>query len=235
MAQYTGTTADEERKTMIKAVIFDMDGVLIDSEPMWQEAEKIAFEQVGITLTTADCVETMGMRCDAVVQYRYNKQPWSGKSLQEMERDIVRELVRQIREKGDRMPGVTEALDFFAAQNIRLALASSSNFHIIETVLEKLGLQDTFEVVHSAEAEAYGKPHPAIYISTLAKLNLQPENVVAIEDSFNGLLAAKSARLKTICIPEQSAFNDTKYDIADLKLRSLTDLNEENWQALNRA
>ncbi len=218
---------------MIKAVIFDMDGVLINSEPMWQEAEKIAFARVGIHLTTAECAETMGMRCDEVVKIRYRKQPWQGKSLQEMEQDILKELVKQIQVKGEPTEGVSYIVNFFKSKNVRLALASSSAFHIIDATLQKLNLLDVFEVIHSAEVEEYGKPHPAIYLTTLRKLDLNPEEAVAIEDSFNGLLAAKSARLKTVCIPEKNDFAATKYDIADLKLHSLAEFDEEHWQQLN--
>ncbi|MCH8018716.1 HAD hydrolase-like protein, partial [candidate division KSB1 bacterium] len=111
---------------MIKAVIFDMDGVLIDSEPFWQEAEKLIFAQVGIQLTTKMCMETMGMRVDEVVTYRYEKQPWQGKSLEDIESEILDEMETSITLKGEAMEGVGYILNFFQRKNIRLALASSS-------------------------------------------------------------------------------------------------------------
>ena len=98
---------------MIKAVIFDMDGVLIDSEPLWQEAEKNVFATVGIHLTTEMCFETMGMRTDEVVAYRYKKQKWHSKSQEEVADEIMDELEELIRQKGRAMPGVSHIFEFF--------------------------------------------------------------------------------------------------------------------------
>ncbi len=130
------------------------------------------------------------------------------------------------------MAGVDYILNFFKSRGIRIALASSSHFRVIEAVLSKLDLHGEFEVIHSGELEEYGKPHPAIYISTLKKLNLNHDQAIALEDSFNGLLAAKAARLKTVVILENSVWSQTKYDMADLKLRSLPEFSEGHFKSL---
>jgi len=217
---------------MLKAAIFDMDGILIDSEPLWQEAEITAFARVGLRLTRAKCAETMGLRVDEVVRRRYDEFGWEEKSLAAVQADILSELEKLIDEKGQAMPGVEHALGFFERRNLPLALASSSHMRLIERVLQKLELTGRFRVIHSAEYEQHGKPHPAIYLSTLAQLGLPAHEVVAFEDSFNGLLAAKTAGLKTVCIPEPSARQETRFDIAACKLNSLAEFSEKHFQAL---
>lgn len=218
---------------MIQAVIFDMDGVLIDSEPLWREAEVRVFKRVGLHVTPEMCQETMGRRVDEVVRCRYQKQPWKNKSLKEVETEILDELEELIIEQGMPMPGVHYILDFFQSRNIRRALASSSYMRVIETILSRLGLQDAFEVIHSGEFEQNGKPHPAIYRSTLGKLNLTASEAIAFEDSYNGLLSAKVAKLSTVAIPEQSVWHESKFAIADVKLKSLLEFDEAHLHFLN--
>ncbi len=217
---------------MFEAAIFDMDGVLIDSEPLWQEAEIRVFESVGVRLTPEMCRQTTGLRVDEVVRYRYEQHPWRGKSPSQVEAEILEELQRLIEQKGEPMPGVAYILSFFEKRGVRLALASSSYMRVIDAVLRKLGLAGRFAVVHSGESEERGKPDPGIYRSTLQQLNLPPDRALAFEDSYNGLMAARSAGLKTVAILDSHACSDARYDIADLKLRSLLDFNEAHLQRL---
>ncbi len=217
---------------MLKAAIFDMDGVLIDSEPMWQEAEILAFGRVGVRLTHEMCRETIGIRVDEVVRIRYEQFRWNHKSVQAVQDDILAELEKLILEKGEAMAGVNKTLDLFQECGIRLALASSTHLHLIQTVLKRLELSDRFEVVHSAEFEPYGKPHPGIYLTTLESLGIAHDEAIAFEDSLTGVLAAKAARIKTVAVPEAAAWNDTRFDIADLKLKSLTEFTREHMERL---
>ncbi len=216
----------------IRAAIFDMDGVLIDSEPLWQEAERRVFGQLGLELTPEMCLETLGMRVDQVVRHRYARQPWNGPALQEVEDAILAEMERLIAERGVAMPGVHRILGLLREHGIRLALASSSYMRIIRAVLGKLELQNAFEVVHSAEFEAQGKPHPAIYLTTLEKLGVPASEAVAFEDSPNGVRAARAAGLKTVCIPYPDLRDDPVFDQADLKLTSLLEFEVTHLQTL---
>lgn len=213
---------------MLKAAIFDMDGILIDSEPLWQEAEKKVFASLGFHLSTEMCLETIGLRTDEVVSYWYEKRPWTGKPLKQVVAEILDELEKLLNEKGKAMPGVDYILKFFHERRIRLALATSSAFRVIRTVLAKLNLVDAFEVIHSAELEEFGKPDPAIYLSTLRMLGCEPAEAMAFEDSYNGLLSAKAAKIKTVVIPEASAWFDVKFESADLKLKSLLEFNDQH-------
>ena len=212
---------------MIQAVIFDMDGVLIDSEPFWQAAEKVVFKKVGIDITDDMCRQTIGLRIDEVVQHWYRRFTWNHVPLKQVQNEIVLSVVDLVSQKGELLPGVHFALDFFNKKNLKIALASSSDKILIDAVLGKFDLQKEFQIIHSGQDETHGKPHPAIYLSTAGLLNVEPTSCLAIEDSFNGLIAAKSARMKTICIPEPGVWDHMKYDIADVKLKSLEEISEK--------
>jgi sugar-phosphatase len=100
-------------------------------------------------------------------------------------------------------------------------------------VLKKFSLENSFSVVHSAEQEDYGKPHPAVFLTTAKQLRVSPEHCLVFEDSFNGLIAAKAARMKTVIIPMTAQWNETRFDIADGKLKSLREFSEQQWIRLN--
>ena len=104
-------------------------------------------------------------------------------------------MIALILQEGQPKAGVLEALDLIEAQGLKIGLATSSPFAMVEAVLGKLGIQDRFMAVHSAEVERFGKPHPDVYIHAAEKLGVEPVHCLAIEDSFTGLLAAKAAGL----------------------------------------
>lgn len=218
---------------MISAVIFDMDGVLIDSEPFWQESEMEVFGRLGLALTREMCMQTMGLRVDEVVEYWRRRHTFEGAPAGALEDAIVGGVVERILAKGEAKDGTAHALGFFRAKGLRVALASSSAYRLIRAVAERLGLAGEFEVVYSAEEEEYGKPHPGVYLSTARRLGVTPAECVAIEDSFNGVLAAKAARMKCVAVPEPLQRRDPRFSIADAVLDSLAELNEETWQRLN--
>ena len=205
----------------MKAIIFDMDGVLIDSEPLWKIAEVEAFAKVGLDLTHTDCEETVGLRIDQVVKMWHQKVGWTNKTCQEVERDIVDILIREIQSKGKELEGVSDSLDKIKSEGYKIGLATSSYERIIHVVLEKLEIAAYFDVLHSAEHEEYGKPHPAVFINTAKKLKVNPEDCLVIEDSLNGVLAAKSARMKVLAIPEKTHQYDKRLNISDKIIPSL--------------
>jgi sugar-phosphatase len=218
---------------MLSAVIFDMDGVLIDSEPFWQESEIDAFGRLGLALTREMCMQTMGLRVDEVVEYWRRRQTFGDAPTGALEDAIVGGVVERILSKGEAKEGAAHALGFFRAKGLRVALASSSAYRLIQAVTERLGLASEFEVVYSAEEEEYGKPHPGVYLSTALRLGVAPTECVAVEDSFNGVLAAKAARMKCVAVPEPLQRRDPRFSIADAVLDTLADLDEEGWQRLN--
>ncbi len=218
---------------MIQAAIFDMDGLLIDSEPFWREAEIHSFGKRGIHLTEEMCMQTMGLRLDEVIVYWYEKFPQADKNFKELENEIIEGVQKLILEKGKPLDGVYYVLDFFKNKKTKIGLASSSFLRLIEIVLSKLKIKDYFDVVHSAEFEQYGKPNPAVYLTVAKKSGIDPADCVVFEDSYNGLLAAKAAGMKTVAIPDKAAYKESKYDIADIKLNSLLEFNETHLKFLN--
>lgn len=214
-------------RMMLKAVIYDMDGVLIDSEPLWKKAEISSFSKINIKLTEEMCKETMGMRVDEGVTHwfqKFNIKSGDGKYIEDQ---IWANIIRLTKEEGKPKPGVIQSLDFFKNQKVKLALASTSAMILINTVIDKLRIREYFEVIHSAEYEINGKPHPDVYISTAKKLGIHTNECVAIEDSFNGIIAAKAAKMKCIAIPEKEFLEDKRLGIADLVLSSLTEINSD--------
>ncbi len=208
----------------MQAIIFDMDGVLIDSEPLWKIAEVEAFAKVGLNLTYTDCEETVGLRIDQVVELWYKKVGWTNKTIREVETDIVDILIREINLQGKELLGVTEKLTEFKAAGYKIGLATSSYQRIIEAVVDKLNIRSFFDVMQSAEYERFGKPHPAVFLTCADKLGVEPTECLVIEDSFNGILAAKAARMTVIAIPEKSHQIDPRLIIADLQKDSLLDI-----------
>jgi len=207
-------------------LIFDMDGVLIDSEPLWRRAEIELFAEVGVTLSEEDCRRTQGLRIDEVVDWWAERRPWSGRSRQSMARSVVERVAELIREEAHPLPGASRALDVARRRGWRIALASSSPGHLIRAVLERFGWEGAFECTRSAENESHGKPHPAVYLSTAAALGLAPNVCVAIEDSGNGVLSASSAGMRCLAIPDPEAAGDPRFAIATARLDSLERLEE---------
>ena len=207
-----------------KTCIFDMDGVLLDSEPFWRKAQIECFAKAGLQLTDADCRQTTGIRIDELVKLRFAQQPWSDPSCAEVSAQIQNKVGELIARRGVRLPGVKESISFLRSQNLRLALASSSSLRLIEITLRALELQDCFEIIHSAENEPFGKPHPAVFLHTAEKLGENPADCLVIEDSLNGVIAAKAAQMTCIAVPDRADRLSQKFVIADLILNSLAEL-----------
>ncbi len=202
-------------------ILFDMDGVLIDSEPFWRQAEIEVFATVGVHLTEEQCAETMGLRIDEVVRLRAPRHDQAA-----LAEAIVSRVEQLVREKGVPLPGSREILEWIRQKDIPCGLATSSSYRLLESTLAALGLRDYFSIVHSAQDEIYGKPHPAVYLSAAQKLGIEPVEVLAIEDSVNGVIAGKAARMKVVAIPEAPFRSDRRFAIADYQCDSLSELGE---------
>ncbi|MDF1550991.1 MAG: hexitol phosphatase HxpB [Bacteroidales bacterium] len=209
---------------MIKAVIFDMDGVIINSEPYWREAEMDVFNKIGVQMTEEMCIEMKGTKIDEVVKHWYSVYPWNGPTLKEVEVKIIDKVNSLVNEKGEPMTGLMGLLEYLKSNNIKIGLATSSLFSIMDVVLDKLKIRDYFDVTHSAEAEKAGKPAPDVYLGAALKLRVSPADCIAIEDSYTGLLSAQAAGMFTIALPELHEYGLEKYDIADIKIKSLKEV-----------
>jgi mannitol-1-/sugar-/sorbitol-6-/2-deoxyglucose-6-phosphatase len=209
---------------MIKAVIFDMDGVIINSEPFWREAEMEIFNGIGVKMTEEMCIQMKGTKIDEVVKHWYSVYKWNKPSVPEVEEMVVSKLISLINEKGQPMPGLLGLLEYLKSSGYKIGLATSSTFRIMNATLDKLNLHEHFNIKHSAEAEKNGKPSPDVYLGAAALLGVKPENCLAIEDSYTGLQAAKAAGMYTVALPEAPEYELDKYDLADVKIKTLQDV-----------
>lgn len=197
-----------------RAILFDMDGVLIDSEPFWRRAQVEVFATVGKHLTESDCEQTTGIRIDHVVEFRIPDAP--GEQQRKVTEQIVDRMIELVGSEGTVREGVRPVLERIQAENIPCGLATSSSYRLLNATLESLGLKSYFQIAHSAEEEEFGKPHPAVYLSAAQKLKFPPQQCLAIEDSVNGLISAKAARMQVVATPEPAGLDDPRFSLAEL-------------------
>lgn len=209
----------------VDAIIFDMDGLLVDSEPLWRDAEMETFHALGMALTPQDCCLTTGLRIDEVVAYWRQRRPWNGATNEDVAARIMDGVVTRIRTQAQPMPGVGHALHVAASLGVPRALASSSSKAVIAAVMGRLNLQ--FDVVASGEDEVRGKPDPAIYLTAARRLGVSAARCVALEDSHNGLMAAKAAGMRCVVVPDRETPR-ARFSSADVVLESLQQLTRQH-------
>ena len=215
-----------------------MDGLLLDSEPYWKESEIEVFTSLGVPLTGEMCNTTVGKRIEEVVSHWHKLYPWDtnkkDSSFEKVSENVIAKVVKLINKKGTPLEGVDYIIKFFKDRKIKTAIASSSAMIIIDAALQKFKIKKEFDAIHSAEKEQFGKPHPAVYLNTAKQLGTLPENCLAFEDSFNGLLSAKDAGMKTVAVPEKRFFNEERFSLANIKLSSLKQFDMKHLEMLNK-
>jgi mannitol-1-/sugar-/sorbitol-6-/2-deoxyglucose-6-phosphatase len=211
------------------ASIFDMDGLLIDSEILWHEAEIEILGDLGVPLAADGCRNTKGMFVDEVTEFWHEQYPWPGPSPAEVAVTIVDRVIALVLAKGELKPGADHAIDMCVERGLPMAVASSSQYRLIEVTLDHFGLRQHFDLIHSAEDEEYGKPHPAVFLTAASKLGADPRRCLVWEDAPAGVLAAKAASMACIAVPEQGEEGQAAFGLADLVLGSLLEMNEARW------
>lgn len=204
------------------AVLFDMDGVIVDSEPLWKIAMDEVFKGLGSKLTKTDFQKTVGMRIDQVITYWKGIEGWK-EQVKDIECEIINRMIELIDENGQPLPGVQDVVQHLNKHKT-IGLASSSPKKLIDSVLNKTQLNQFFDGVFSAENEPFGKPHPAVYLTAANQLGVQPNRCLVIEDSLNGIISAKSANMTVVCIPEKTHLKNPKLILADYHFDSMTEL-----------
>lgn len=213
---------------MIDAVIFDMDGILINSEPLWKKAEKEVFGSVGVEITEELSKVTASMTTTEVTRFWHQHSPWKNKSLEQVENEVINLVGDLIIEEGKSTEGVIETLEFLKKRNLKIGLSTNSPFKLIPIVLNKIGIADYFDALSSADHEKQGKPNPAVFLSTSKKLGISPAKCIVFEDSLSGIIAAKKANMKTVAILPDEEFHDPKFNLSDIKLNKLNDFNDKH-------
>jgi HAD superfamily hydrolase (TIGR01509 family) len=184
---------------MIEAVVFDLDGVIVDSEQVWDDVrEQLAKERGGRWHEGAQAA-MMGMSSPEWSAYMHDEIGLE-ESPDEINDEVVRRMLVRYRESLPLVDGAIEAVRRLAPE-FTLAVASSSNRPLIEVVLEKTGLAELFAVTVSSEEVAAGKPAPDVYLEAARRLGVDPVRCAAIEDSANGIRAAHGAGTRVLAIP----------------------------------
>ena len=184
---------------MIEAVVFDLDGVLIDSEPVWERVRRGLVAERGGHWAPDAQRRLMGMSTQEWARY-LSEDLGVGLPPDQVAAEVVERMTDSYRERIPFLPGAVAAVDRLAARWL-LGLASSAPAVLIETVLKTAGLRDRFSVTMSTEQVPHGKPAPDIYLAVTARLGVPPARCAAIEDSSNGLRSAAAAGLRVIAIP----------------------------------
>ena len=217
----------------VNTVIFDIDGLLVDSEPLWNEAATEVFRRYGVTLSEEQYKTTTGLRTKEFVEWWFGYYHIGKEEFAMAEKNIVDLVLQKIERKGIIMPGVDYIFDFFSRKKFKIGLATSSPPSLIELVVGMTGIRKFLQATTSAEDLLFGKPHPQVYQNCAALLNSSPLACICFEDSFNGMIAVKAARMKCVVVPHFSQTKETRWGAADLQLSSLQNFGELHFNILN--
>jgi sugar-phosphatase len=203
-----------------------MDGLLVDSEPLWHQAEIEILGGLGVPLAVSGCRQTKGMFVNEVTRYWFERYPWSGPDPDRVAVAVVDAVIALVVAQGKLKPGVEHALGLCRSHGLPLAVASSSERRLISVVLDHFGLAGEFALASSAEDEPFGKPHPGVFLSAAAGLGAAPDRCLVWEDAPAGVLAAKAARMACVAVPEAAERGSPAFGIADAVLESLEQADE---------
>ncbi|AEF16185.1 HAD-superfamily hydrolase, subfamily IA, variant 3 [Thermoanaerobacterium xylanolyticum LX-11] len=216
---------------MFEAVIFDMDGVLIDSETLHIQLEEDIFKEIGANISFEEHISFVGTTSHYMWEYVKNKcnVPFTVEELVEMDRKRYFDYISKHDDAVKPIVGVDELVKELHKRNMRLAVASSSPIDVIEIVVKRLKLENYFDELVSGDFVKRSKPYPDIFLYAAEKLNVAPERCIVIEDSNKGVLAAKSAGMKVVGFINPNSGNQD-ISMADMEIRSFSELDYEKLQ-----
>lgn len=208
---------------MINTVLYDMDGLLLDTEPLWGESMLRIAAKHKIPIGRDRFKETTGLRIYEVTEYWSVKYPWNGSTSVEVAEEILDDIIDASKRAGRVLPGVIQSLELLKDNGFKIGLASSSPARMIHALVDHFGITDYFDCISSADVVELGKPHPGVFMHCASAMGSTPLQCVVLEDSVNGMIAGKAARMKVIVVPDALHFDDPRFALADAKLSSLQD------------
>jgi len=215
----------------VAAVIFDLDGVLLDSESAWVEVKKEFTEESGGRWEDRARMEMLGMSSTEWSRYMHDELGVPV-SPEEISSEVAKRLMQRYRRRLPLLPGAVEAVRSMASE-WPLALATSSNRNVIDLVLSESGLADAFAATVSSEEVDRGKPAPDVYLEAAKQLGVEPTACVAIEDSTNGIRSAHAAGMAVVAVPNRDFPPEADaLALADLELDSLEQLSPQRVERL---
>lgn len=203
-----------------KAVVFDMDGLLLDTETLWREAMEELFKRHGVTFVEQDHQATMGTSELTSMRYFLDRMglPWD--SYDEIRAEYIRLVIKRFEHEVNPHPGAVELLAQLSGR-VPLAVASNSRRHLVDLALARSGVTGPFDVIVTADDVKHPKPAPDLYLLACERLGVDPSDAIAVEDSATGVLAAKAAGLTCIAVPPNA---EVDVRTADRVVASLLDL-----------
>jgi HAD superfamily hydrolase (TIGR01509 family) len=206
-----------------RAVVFDMDGLLLDTETLWHAAEQELFARHGSTFTREDQMQVIGTSFEITARYFAERLGWPIERGAELVDEMIGLMHDQVRRQVDARPGARELVTDLRRLGVPLALASNSPRFLVDDALRTAGLADAFDVIVTSDDVERPKPAPDIYLLASERLGVPPDQALALEDSASGVTAAKAAGLTCIAVP---MFAETDVSAADRIVDSLEHLLE---------
>lgn len=204
------------------AVVFDMDGLLLDTETLWHRSEAELFRRHGAEFTREDQLRVIGTSFEVTARYFAERLDWPFERRMELVAESTALMHEAVREQVEARPGAIELISGLRAlDGVRLGLASNSPRYLVDDALATAGLADAFDTVVTADDVEHPKPAPDIYLLACRQLGVDPGEAVALEDSATGVIAAKAAGLTCIAVP---MFAETDVSTADRVVGSLEEL-----------
>lgn len=216
------------------AAIFDFDGLLVNTDPeIWVESMHEVAGNNNINITTDLLRHTKGLRIYEVTEFWNQYFAWNDSSKSKLVADeIVDKVIALARLKGKVLPGVITLLGSLKEKDIPLGLATSSPNRLVTTLLQHFNLHQYFQVVSTADTCVQGKPHPEVYLQCAAQLGVLPWRCVAFEDSINGMIAAKAARMQVVAVPPEAYIAQPQFGLADKLVSSLAHFSIQDFNQL---
>lgn len=210
---------------MIKAVIFDLDGVILDTERLNVSFKLELSKKLGYSLTRNDIVNSLGLGKKEAIEYFYKlvNNYWLYEQMSKYRKERTMEFIKKNNSLPLR-PYVLETLNFLKSHNIKVALATSSTKQLLDNYFAYTNLYPYFDVVITNDMVEKGKPNPDIFLKASQELAINVEDIIVVEDSINGLKAAKAGRLKTVFIEDQWSMTKDKIVYADYVLSNMENL-----------
>jgi HAD superfamily hydrolase (TIGR01509 family) len=210
---------------VIDAVVFDLDGVIVDSERVWDDVRERYTREAGGTYTASATRDMMGMSSVEWSRYMHDALGVPG-TPEEINAEVVRRMLVRYGEAPPLIPGAAEAVQECAVR-WPLAVASSSNPELIEVVLERAGIRELFRAVVSSQEVPRGKPAPDVYLEAAQRLGIDAARCAAVEDSHNGIRSAKAAGMRVVAVPNAHFPPDAEsLALADVVVQSVAEVPE---------
>lgn len=200
-----------------KAVVFDLDGLLLDTEVLWQRSEARLFERHGAEFTFEDKLTVMGTSAAFTGEFFARRLGYGTEQATALIREVSELMLEELRTQVDARPGAVELVERLRGR-VPLGLASNSPRFLVEAALLSAGFSDAFDAVVSADDVAHHKPAPDLYLLVCERLGVDPADTLALEDTTSGIAAAKAAGLTCIAVPQ---FAETDVSEADRVIDSL--------------